>query len=239
MRNRAILLVTLGAIGFATTARADSIPIPSAFSLIGTPESPSAGIPIPNPLLRVSLNPQPLPPFPDPDSGLSLADPTVPVYFYPPNPAFEIEDFSFDIEQVLSIGSSSSGAGAGKVTFNPFQITKTTDMVSVKLALVDTTNTTNTVIETIDIDIAGNDLSSFAATNPEVLTCGAFPCPYEAFSFAVAGDPVVSFSVTSGSTDFAFSIVPEPATWAMMMLGFAGLGLAGYCSSRKSAALSA
>ena len=31
---------------------------------------------------------------------------------------FEVEDFSFDIEQTLSIGSQSSGSGAGKVTFN-------------------------------------------------------------------------------------------------------------------------
>lgn len=28
---------------------------------------------------------------------------------------FEVEDYSFDIEQVLNIGSQSSGAGAGKV----------------------------------------------------------------------------------------------------------------------------
>jgi len=28
------------------------------------------------------------------------------------------------IEQVLNIGSQSSGAGAGKVTFNPFSITR-------------------------------------------------------------------------------------------------------------------
>jgi len=40
---------------------------------------------------------------------------------------FEVEDFSFDIEQVLSIGSQSSGAGAGKVTFNPFSITRKID----------------------------------------------------------------------------------------------------------------
>ena len=31
---------------------------------------------------------------------------------------------SADVEQVLNIGSQSSGAGAGKVTFNPFQITR-------------------------------------------------------------------------------------------------------------------
>ena len=31
----------------------------------------------------------------------------------------------FDIESILSIGSQSSGAGAGKITFNPFSITRT------------------------------------------------------------------------------------------------------------------
>ncbi len=33
---------------------------------------------------------------------------------------FEVEDYSFDTEQTLNIGSQSSGAGAGKVTFDPF-----------------------------------------------------------------------------------------------------------------------
>ena len=33
--------------------------------------------------------------------------------------------------------------------------------------------------------------------------------------------------------------VPEPATWAMMLLGFAGLGFAGYRGSRKHEALPA
>lgn len=43
---------------------------------------------------------------------------------------FEIADYSFDIEQVLSIGSQSSGAGAGKVSFNPFSITRNIDKSS-------------------------------------------------------------------------------------------------------------
>jgi PEP-CTERM motif len=29
-------------------------------------------------------------------------------------------------------------------------------------------------------------------------------------------------------------IVPEPSTWAMMLIGFAGLGYAGYRRSRKA-----
>jgi type VI secretion system secreted protein Hcp len=43
---------------------------------------------------------------------------------------FEVEDYSFDIEQILAIGSQSSGAGAGKVTFNPFSITRKIDCAS-------------------------------------------------------------------------------------------------------------
>jgi type VI secretion system Hcp family effector len=43
---------------------------------------------------------------------------------------FEVEDFSFDIEQTLNIGSASSGVGAGKVTFNPFSITRVVDKAS-------------------------------------------------------------------------------------------------------------
>lgn len=39
----------------------------------------------------------------------------------------EVLDTSFDIEQTLNIGSQSTGAGAGKVTFNPLSITKRVD----------------------------------------------------------------------------------------------------------------
>jgi type VI secretion system secreted protein Hcp len=43
---------------------------------------------------------------------------------------FEVEDYSFDVEQVLNIGSQSKGAGAGKITFNPFSITRPIDKSS-------------------------------------------------------------------------------------------------------------
>jgi hypothetical protein len=33
---------------------------------------------------------------------------------------------------------------------------------------------------------------------------------------------------------FVLSSVPEPSTWAMMLLGFAGLGFAGYRASRRT-----
>jgi hypothetical protein len=50
----------------------------------------------------------------------------------------------------------------------------------------------------------------------------------------------VSFSSTSNAFEFSLgSGVPEPSTWAMMGLGFAGLGLMGWRESRKTAALTA
>jgi type VI secretion system secreted protein Hcp len=43
---------------------------------------------------------------------------------------FEIESFGFGIEQIVTIGSQSSGAGAGKVTFNEFTIDRKIDISS-------------------------------------------------------------------------------------------------------------
>jgi PEP-CTERM motif len=39
-----------------------------------------------------------------------------------------------------------------------------------------------------------------------------------------------------GVGTFTLTAVPEPATWAMMLIGFAGLGVAGYRASQKRAA---
>jgi len=62
-----------------------------------------------------------------------------------------------------------------------------------------------------------------------------------------SGGPIttIQFELTSASDDTAndFAIgavsletaVPEPSTWAMMLLGFAGLGFAGYRASRRTA----
>jgi len=55
----------------------------------------------------------------------------------------------------------------------------------------------------------------------------------------VPGTLAVIDSETSDLTGFQPSAVPEPATWAMMLIGFAGLGVAGYRGSRKSAAFAA
>jgi PEP-CTERM motif len=43
----------------------------------------------------------------------------------------------------------------------------------------------------------------------------------------------------AAATNLTLTVVPEPSTWAMMVLGFAGLGFVGYRTSRKAAAITA
>lgn len=45
----------------------------------------------------------------------------------------QVASFQFDQQQTLNIGSTSGGAGAGKITFNPLTITKAVDALSPKL----------------------------------------------------------------------------------------------------------
>jgi hypothetical protein len=45
---------------------------------------------------------------------------------------------------------------------------------------------------------------------------------------------VTDWAVGAQYTNYAFSTVPEPQTWAMMLVGFAGLGFAGYRRARPA-----
>jgi hypothetical protein len=84
--------------------------------------------------------------------------------------------------------------------------------------------------DTTSVSIAGGTLKPGQAYTFEVL----FSDRITGFD-DVAGVPTTQFYDTR--TDAAFSTaagaVPEPSTWAMLLIGFAGLGFAGYRSSRK------
>jgi hypothetical protein len=66
---------------------------------------------------------------------------------------------------------------------------------------------------------------------------GASPIVY-ALGYADSTDSYWVSQQTSLSAG-AIGAVPEPATWAMMLVGFAGLGFAAYGASRRSVALAA
>lgn len=46
---------------------------------------------------------------------------------------FEVTTFSFDVEQTINMSSQSAGAGAGKIQFNPFKVTRKIDKASSKM----------------------------------------------------------------------------------------------------------
>ena len=75
--------------------------------------------------------------------------------------------------------------------------------------------------------VAVNDRFARVALNPQPLP--PFPDPnvfsYAWFGFS-AGDPTLSFTVTSGETTFAFSNVPEPTALTLLGAALAGIGFA-------------
>ena len=68
------------------------------------------------------------------------------------------------------------------------------------------------------VDAAGGNTSLYASiSDPETIVTPAY-----ASNYSITYSPEV------------YGAVPEPSTWAMMLLGFAGLGFAGYRASRRT-----
>jgi hypothetical protein len=59
---------------------------------------------------------------------------------------------------------------------------------------------------------------------------------WENLSWTAGGEPLRYFV---NNSDIVVTGVPEASTWAMLLVGFAGLGLAGYRASRKGGAVAA
>jgi hypothetical protein len=57
------------------------------------------------------------------------------------------------------------------------------------------------------------------------------------FNNFALGPNLVNGAVDIGQSMASFAVIPEPATWVMLLAGFAGLGFAGYRTPRKSAAI--
>ncbi len=74
--------------------------------------------------------------------------------------------------------------------------------------------------------------SSYSASG--VSSPGSIP----SFSFAAPAITSIVIDTTNDGGGFALGETPEPATWAMMAIGFAGLGFLGY-RSRKAVTISA
>jgi hypothetical protein len=104
----------------------------------------------------------------------------------------------------------------------------------------------------IDGDAVGNDnlnslaitIDGYTLTGANLVSLGALGAGAQGVSAdnqwvtitGLGAFTQVSFSSTANAFEFSLgSGVPEPSTWAMMALGFAGLGLMGWRTSRTSA----
>jgi hypothetical protein len=66
----------------------------------------------------------------------------------------------------------------------------------------------------------------------------AFDHPYSAGSFDIqitleGPDPLIGFELNDSSSATITAAVPEPSTWAMVLVGLVGLGFAGYRSKKN------
>jgi hypothetical protein len=97
-------------------------------------------------------------------------------------------------------------------------------------------------------DLLAVDLSGY--TSGPILKLESYSCTPTGFpcdSFAPSGPSISGLTSTPTSFDVSFDIirsgetyvfgVPEPATWAMMGLGFAGLSFVGFRARRSAAAI--
>jgi hypothetical protein len=81
--------------------------------------------------------------------------------------------------------------------------------------------------ENINVDIfagAQFEYSASLAGDPETAAGSAYADP----TFTIGDPAYADYTITGVPERPAAVATPEPATWAMMLLGFAGLGYAGY-----------
>ena len=86
--------------------------------------------------------------------------------------------------------------------------------------------------------LTGSDLVNAGAALGNVDGQGTQTGPLDNQWFLISDrNSFMSFTASSSSNAFEFDMaaVPEPATWAMLALGFAGLGYAGFHRGRKTA----
>ena len=115
---------------------------------------------------------------------------------------------------------------------------------SLELQVVDKVHGSTLLSQTFS---SPNAAETFFQENGNSLKLGAVGDGGQSIEIDFSLSYLNSTGITAGASfGFAYALVdppalnaPEPSTWVMMLIGFAGLGLAGYRATRKTAALAA
>jgi PEP-CTERM motif len=140
--------------------------------------------------------------------------------------------FSIDGEFGLDLTYSSTtnlSGGTADVAWT-YNVSGVPDLVDTRASLAGGTTGSSAQINLSEVLSNGTtlSLSSAGVKTATFAPVGALHVIKDQEDFASAGS--AAFSSIEGN---AFSVVPEPSTWAMLLLGFAGLGLVSYKRARK------
>ena len=119
---------------------------------------------------------------------------------------FAVKSISFSTEQTLNIGSSSSGAGAGKVTFNPFSFTLPSGPLDATLF---TKQATGDTFKTVEVQLFPSSAGP---------TGSGLPVAYETVNMKLVAVKTISWSAgdADGITEFTLEygslVVAAPST---------------------------
>jgi hypothetical protein len=139
--------------------------------------------------------------------------------------------------------TNATGNVNGTVTGEIYGLVNGTDVATTDVILDSYPSGLGLPTPPIDVFI-GADVqdNSFDVVNNQIVTglfqsefagsmVSLWPLRWDAVLKGPTGNTVTSSGVAT------YTLIPEPSTWAMMLLGFAGLGFVGYRASRKRPAL--
>jgi PEP-CTERM motif len=162
-------------------------------------------------------------------------------------PAGDTTNYAWGVNGVNSLGFNGAEVVFNPAIANAFPNSFNIDWGSIDALTTnpdgspryDNTLSVHTLANTVD-SVTGSQLAAALVFGVNGFGSQTSANDNQWFNIRDTAGPIVFFTASSTNNAFEFdmgSSVPEPSTWAMMMLGFAGLGYAAFRRSAKAPTL--